>query len=121
MNVAGNVFDAFILLVLLMAASIGLGLMVSAVVKTMRQAIIVIPMVIIPAVLISQTFSQIEVMPKFMQYFSYISPMLYSNIALREIMIKGTPFTRVLTQVFILAVYAAFTFLLGILLLNPEN
>jgi ABC transporter DrrB family efflux protein len=115
-QVAGSIFNAFLVLTLLMAASIGLGLLVSAIVKTMRQAIMLIPLVVIPAVLISQTFSPIEVMPKFMQYFSYVSPMLYSNVALREIMIKGTGITGVLPQIIILCIYALVTLLLGILI-----
>lgn len=115
-SIVGNIFSAFIVLILLMAASIGLGLLVSSVVKSMRQAIMLVPLVIIPAVLISQTFSPIEVMPKFMQYVSYISPMLYSNVALREIMIKGTNLIGVMSEIIILSLYALVTLILGIIL-----
>ena len=113
-QIAGNILDAFIVLILLMAASIGLGLLVSSIVKTMRQAIMLVPLLIIPAVLISQTFSPIEVMPKFMQYVAYVSPMLYSNVALREIMIKGIGIEGVLTEVIVLGIYAIVTVLIGI-------
>jgi len=114
-QIAGKITDLMIVLFLLIAASLGLGLLVSAVVKTMRQAVMLIPLVVIPSILISQTFSPIEVMPKLMQQVAYLSPMFYSNVALREIMIKGTSLAGVMTQIIILGVYAFTALLLGIL------
>ncbi len=113
-KIAGSILSVIIVLFLLIAACTGLGLLISTVVKTMRQASMLMPLVVIPSVLLSQTFSPIEVMPRFMQYFAYLSPMLYSNIALREIMIKGTSIFSLLMPVLILAGYALITLSLGI-------
>ena len=55
-------------------------------------------------------------MPQFMQYVAYLSPMFYSNVALREIMIKGTSIGNVLSPVIILAIYSLVTLILGILI-----
>lgn len=115
-QIVGNIFSVILVLLLLMASSIGLGLLISAIVKTMRQAVMLVPLVVIPSVLISQTFSPIEVMPQFMQYVAYLSPMFYSNVALREIMIKGTSISGVLSPVIILAIYSVVTLILGILI-----
>ncbi|MFT4303977.1 MAG: ABC transporter permease [Candidatus Woesearchaeota archaeon] len=114
--IIGSIPLVFLVLILLMAASIGLGLLISAVVKTMRQAIMLVPLVLIPSVLISQTFSPIEVMPIFMQYVAYFSPMFYSNVALREIMIKGSGIEAVILPIIILGIYALITVILGIII-----
>lgn len=114
-KVAGSLLAAGLVLLLLMAASIGLGLLISSLVRTMRQAVMLVPLIVIPSVLISQTFSPIEVMPRFMQYVAYLSPMFYSNVALREIMIKATPLAEIAKPVIILALYAIITLAIGIL------
>ena len=115
-NIAGSIFDVALVLLLLISASIGLGLLASTVVKTMKQAVMFLPAVVIPSILISQTFSPVEVMPRFMQYFAYISPMFYSNVALREIMIKGVSFAEVYVPILVLLGYAIITLLIGVLI-----
>jgi len=114
-QIVGSIGSVFIILLLLMACAIGLGLLISTVVKTMRQASLLLPLIVISLLLISQTFSPVEVMPLFMRYVGYISPMFYSNTALRAIMIKGVSLGGVKLQVFILAGYALLTLILGIL------
>lgn len=113
-NIVGSLYHVLVVLALLMAAAIGLGLLVSSVVRTMRQASMALPLVVISMLLISQTFSPIEVMPKFMQYVAYLSPMLYSNIALREIMIKGSSLGAIWLPVLILGIYAFVAILIGV-------
>ena len=119
-EISGNILNVMLVLLLLMASSIGLGLLISSIVRNMRQAVMLVPLVIIPSVLISQTFSPIEVMPKFMQYVAYLSPMFYSNVALREIMIKGSNLSNILNPIIILGCYAIFTLLLGIVLFKKR-
>ncbi len=113
-NIVGRISDVFLILSLLMASSLGLGLFVSTFLRTVRQTILVIPIIIIPVILISQTFSPVEVMPKFMIYISYFSPLFYSNTALRQIMIKGVPLSAIYNQVWILALFALITLILGV-------
>ncbi len=114
-NIVGNIFHVILVLLLLMISSISLGLLLSVVVKSMKQAVILIPVVIIPSILISQTFSPIEVMPKFMQYVAYLSPMFYSNVALREIMIKGFDLGLVMPQILALLLYGIICLCLSVL------
>jgi len=114
--IVGSIVAAMFVLMLLMAASIGLGLLISSVVKSMRQATMMGPLVVLPAILISQTFSPVEVMPQFMRYVAYMSPLYYSNVSLREIMIKGTELSSVWVPVLILGLYAAATLVLGVMI-----
>lgn len=113
-HIAGSIWDAFLVLTLVMSTSIGLGLLASTILKTTRQTVVLLPLIMVPAIFLSQTFSPIEVMPKFMQYVSYISPMFYSNVALREIMIKGSGISVVWPQMLVLAFYTIVTTLVGI-------
>ncbi len=80
----------------------------------------IIPALIMPALLMSQTFAPIEVMPKFMQYVAKMTPTFYANVALREVMIKGVSFMSIWKEVAILGGYTLFVLLLGILLLKKR-
>ena len=115
-QIAGSLINVILVLSLLMASSIGLGLLISLIVKTMRQAVMVVPLIIVPSILISQIFSPIEIMPKFMQNLAYASPMFYSNTALREVMIKGTHLSGIINEITILGIYALIALLLGVLI-----
>lgn len=119
-TIAGNISAVLLILLLLMSASIGLGLLISLLVKTMKQAVMLVPLVVIPSVLLSQTFSPLEVMPRFMQYVAYLSPMTYSNAALRAVIIKGESFTSVLSPVFILLAYSLITLVFGIVIFRKR-
>ncbi len=119
-KVVGALWQVFFVLILLMGASVGLGLLISTLVRTMRQVSMYLPLIIIPSVLISQTFSPIEVMPKFMQWLAYLSPMLYSNVVLRDIMIKGTDISTNWVFVLVLFIYAVASLGFGILLMKKR-
>jgi ABC-type multidrug transport system permease subunit len=113
-RIAGSLLNVFIILFLLILASSGIGLLLSSIVRTLRQCIMLLPLVVLPAILISQTFAPVEVMPEFMQHVAKLSPMLYSNIALRAIMIKGAALVDVAPQITALAIYAVVTLSIGI-------
>jgi ABC-2 type transport system permease protein len=113
-RIAGSLLNVFLILFLLILASSGIGLLLSSIVKTLRQCIMLLPLVVLPAILISQTFAPVEVMPEFMQHVAKLSPMLYSNIALRAIMIKGAGLVEVAPQITALAIYAVVTLSIGI-------
>lgn len=119
-NYVGSLFNVFIILSLLVAVSVGIGLLISVLVRTMRQALIIIPVLISVPLLMSQTFAPIEVMPKFMQYFAKATPTFYANVALREVMIKGSSIIEIWPEIAILAGYTIFVLLLGILLLKKR-
>jgi len=111
----GSVAAMSLIILLLILASTGIGLFFSSIVKTLRQGIMLFPVTVIPFILLSQTFAPIDVMPDFMKYVSHLSPLFYSNIALRGVMIKGNGLLDVGTEVIVLALYAAIALSLGIL------
>jgi ABC-2 type transport system permease protein len=116
----GNLIYVFFVLALLAGVSVSIGLLVSVLVRTTRQALIIIPAMISPALLMSQTFAPIEVMPKFMQYIAKLTPNYYSNVALREIMIKGSSLFGIWHEIVILFVFMIVFLALGIILLKKR-
>ena len=112
----GSVLAALLIELLLIMPSLGIGLMVSTLIKTERQALAALPLISIPSILISQTFAPIEVMPEFIRPLAYLSPMTYSTSALRAIMIKGESILAVWPQITILMLYGIAALTIGIML-----
>jgi ABC-2 type transport system permease protein len=111
----GNLFYVFVIEMLLVAPTLGLGLLLSTFIKTEKQAIAILPLITIPAILVSQTFSPIEVIPVAFRWLAYLSPMTYSNEALRAIMIKGSGLTEVLDQIYALVTLGVVSMTAGII------
>jgi ABC-2 type transport system permease protein len=116
----GSILAAFLIELLLIMPSLGIGLMVSTIIKTERQALAALPLITIPAILISQTFAPIEVMPQFIRPLAYLSPMTYSNVALRAIMIKGESLLTVWPQITVLLLYGLIALAIGIKLYKKK-
>ena len=89
LRISGSAFNVIIILSLLACCSISIGLFISSKVKTMQQAMIIVPIIVIPSFLISNAFFPPDIMAPFMNYVSYITPMTFSNHALNGIMVKG--------------------------------
>ncbi len=89
LRITGSVYSVVFILGLLACCSISLGLFISSKVKTMQQALVIVPIIVIPSFLISNAFFPPDIMENFMNYISYMTPMTYSNHALNAIMIKG--------------------------------
>jgi len=115
-KIMGSVITTGLILLLLMTASVGLGLLISSGVRSMKQAVMITPMVIIPSIMVSQIFSPVEVMPLFMQKVANITPLYHANIALHDVMIKGADIYQVKMQIFALLVHAIASLTLGILI-----
>ncbi|MFH1248682.1 MAG: ABC transporter permease [archaeon] len=111
-----SMLSFLIILTLLAAASIGIAILITVFVENMRQGLMFIPGLIIPFMLISQTFAPIEIMPWYMQYAARIAPTYYANIAMREIMMKGALLSDVSGEVTVLLIYSVVVLALGIIL-----
>ncbi len=102
MRISGSIYDSLLILGLLASSSISLGLFISSRVKTLQQALVIVPVIVIPSFLISNAFFPPDIMAPYMKYVSYITPMTYSNHALNAIMIKGMAIKDVLTDIYAL-------------------
>ena len=71
-------------------STLGLGLFVSTLARTQQQAMFVAWFFMIFTILLSGFFVPIENMPPFIQAVTYINPLRYFILILREIYLKGT-------------------------------
>lgn len=115
LRIEGSIINVVIILFLLSCAATSIGLFISSIIKTMQQGLIVVPLVVIPSFLISNSFFPPDIMPDFMNYVSLITPMTYSNNALRNIMTKGLDLTSSLSEIFILFLFILIPLILFII------
>ncbi len=87
--IAGNIFLLLVLGAGFLMTSLGLGLLVSTYAQSQIQALLITAFFVIPSVMLSGMFFQIELMPKAMQAVSYALPLTYFLELLRGIIVRG--------------------------------
>lgn len=75
--------------VLYLVLCLAIGMTISAFCRTQQQAMLSSFMVLQPAVLLSGFVFPIENMPPVIQYFTYINPLRYFTVVVREVFLKG--------------------------------
>ncbi|MDH3189443.1 MAG: ABC transporter permease [Acidimicrobiia bacterium] len=88
----GRLVEAFVILWLLAVISMALGILVSNLARTEGQVIPFIPLVIIPSFLFSGIIVAVDVLPRWAQAISRLSPMYYANQVLQQV-IEGNSAT----------------------------
>ena len=102
LRISGSIYAVIFILSLLACASISIGLLISSKVKTMQQALVFVPLIVIPSFLISHAFFPPDIMTSYMNYVAYITPMTFSNHALNAIMVKGFSLGEVMPDIYAL-------------------
>ncbi len=92
-------------------STLGIGLFVSSITSTQRQALFVSVLFMIPNILLSGFLFPIENMPKIIQYITYVIPLRYFLVILRGIFLKGTTFADFYLEVILLSIFGIGTFL----------
>jgi len=105
----GNVALLYLALVLFVLATIGIGLMISAVVKTQQQATLSAMLVLVPAVILSGFATPIANMPEAVQLITYVNPVRYVLIVLRGLFLQDLPAELVLRTLWPLVPIATVT------------
>lgn len=90
-------------------ASVGLGLMVSAVSYTMQQAMLFSFLLIMPFATLSGLTTPLENMPLPLQYFTFINPLRYAVDIAQRVYLEGSSLVQLGPDLWPLAVIAAFT------------
>jgi ABC-2 type transport system permease protein len=102
----GSLVLLFALSALFLATSLGIGLFVSTVAKTQREAQMMSMLFTLPAMFLSGFFFPLAAMPKVLQYASYAVPLRYFLIVTRSIVLKGVGMEALVPQVRALAIFA---------------
>ncbi len=103
--VEGSLVLAFLITALLAMASQALGILLSSAARTEAQAIQMLPIIVLPAFLLSGIFWPLEAIPVFLRPFSYALPPTYAAEGLRSIMIRGWGLAEVWPQLLGLLVF----------------
>ncbi|MBK9710861.1 MAG: ABC transporter permease [Kouleothrix sp.] len=104
----GNLLLMFAFMLLFLLVPLGIGLWISAISNTYRQAQALNLLFLLPGFLLSGNFFPIESMPRLLQYITYLVPLRYFLPVLRGIFLKGIGWNELYPQAIALALWAVF-------------
>jgi len=111
----GNIWILYGLSLVFMLSSLGVGIFASTMANTQQQAMFIVWFFSIFALLLSGFFIPIENMPHFIQIITYINPLRYFMIIIRELYLKGTPGHFLWKQALAMFIFGALTISLAAL------
>ncbi len=95
--------------------TLGIGLFVSSITSSQRQAMFVSVIFMIPNILLSGFLFPIENMPKIIQYITYLVPLRYFLTIIRGIFLKGTNLGDFYFDAILLSIFGVGVFLFSLL------
>jgi ABC-2 type transport system permease protein len=104
--IRGSFTLLFALTGLYLLPNLGLGLLVSTVAKTQRQAQMLIMPIMLPSMMLSGFFYPIAALPAFLQFISQLLPLTYFLVIVRSVVIKGAGLDLLMPQVIALSVFS---------------
>ncbi len=111
----GSVALLFVMALVFLLHTLGLGLVISALTRTQQEAQLTAFMVLMPNVLLSGFMYPIENMPAAIQYVTYAIPMRYFLEIIRGIFLRGVSVDVLWPQMLTLAIFGVATFAVGVL------
>lgn len=96
-------------LLLFLMAAVGIGLMLSAVVATMQQAMLYAFVIVMPFSLLSGLTTPISNMPAFFQTLTLLNPLRYAIDIAHQVYLEGAGFDRLWPDLWPMVIIAAFT------------
>lgn len=114
----GSYVEFVIVIALLIAAALGLGLVISAIARTETQAVQYAMLILLASVFFGNFFLPIDTLYPWARVISYALPITYGVKALQDIMLRGVSADP--TNLIALAAFAVGFFLLGTLLFRRE-
>ena len=119
-HVVGKISLLFILVMIITIVGSGFGIFLSSFARTELQVAQFMPLVMLPLLLVSGVFWTVETMPKWLWPLGYASPLTWSNIALRDVMIKGLGITGIWFSFGVLISFAIFFLTLAAVTLRRQ-
>jgi ABC-2 type transport system permease protein len=114
-SVAGSITLLFLLSIVFLITSLGLGLFISTVSRTQQQAMLTALFVLMPSVLLSGFMYPIENMPRAIQWVTYLIPLRYFLEIVRGIFLQGAGIAILWPQAITLALLGCAIFTLSAL------
>ena len=101
----GSLVLLFALSSLFLATTLSLGLLISTIARTQREAQMNSMLFTLPAMFLSGFFFPIAAMPKVLQYASYAIPLRYFLIITRSVVLKGVGIDALVNEVVALVIF----------------
>ncbi|MGZ4883027.1 MAG: ABC transporter permease [Halobacteriota archaeon] len=120
-TIVGDVLLAFGVIALLALVSEGLGIMLSSFARREAQAIQFLPIVVLPAFLLSGVFWPIQAIPEWLRPVSYILPTTYAVEAVRSVILRGGGLDKIYPDVIALLIFAGVFLVLATILLRRRE
>ncbi len=92
---AGRLLQLIVVEIVFLSAIVGIGLAVSAVAKSMQQALLIVIVFLVPMVLLGGLFTPVENMPEWIQTLTWIDPLRFGLVAVRRIYLGGISWSDV--------------------------
>lgn len=103
-----------------MLSSLGIGILTSTVTRNQQQALFVIWFFLLFFLLLSGFFMPIENMPQWVQWITYLNPVRYFMLVLREMFLKGSGLTEMWRELLAMLAIGAFVFSLSVALFKRK-
>jgi len=94
----GSIPALYLGILLFLAATVGVGLMISSIAATQQQAILGAFLFAVPAVILSGFTTPIANMPQVVQWITYLDPLRYFLVIVRGVSLEGDDFTLLIPQ-----------------------
>lgn len=109
----GNLFSLEILALLFALSGLSLGIFISTITQTQQQAMFLAWFFMVFSLLLSGFFIPIQNMPWAIQLITYLNPVRYFMVIVREIYLKGTPLQYLWTQAAAMSLFGMVMFMLA--------
>jgi ABC-2 type transport system permease protein len=106
---AGSFLTLYATLLLFVVAAVGIGLLVSAFVANMQQAMLFSFVILMPFILLSGIATPVENMPKALQYVTLLNPLRYAIDIIHRIYLEAAGLGSLTPELWPLAVIGAIT------------
>jgi ABC-2 type transport system permease protein len=100
----GSLWLLFALSALFLVTTLSIGLLISTIARTQREAQMNSMLFTLPAMFLSGFYFPIAAMPKLLQYISYLIPLRYFLVIARSIVLKGVGVEALIQEIVALAI-----------------
>ncbi|MDD1721260.1 MAG: ABC transporter permease [Euryarchaeota archaeon] len=119
--IVGNIILAFATIALLAIVSQALGILLSSVAHSQREAGEFMPFLMLSAVLLSGIIWPIEAIPVWLRPASYLIPTTYAVEAVRSVMMRGWGLSMIWVDIVALLVFAITFLVLAVIMLKKRE
>ncbi len=104
--IVGSLLTLFTFAGLYLLVSLGIGLFLSTIANTQQQVMFMTFFFMLVFILMSGLFTPVETMPKWAQNVNIINPFYYFIKVIRMVLLKGSSFANILSEIYAMIIYA---------------